>query len=141
MPTLPSTIHMIRTALVALGAALLAPLASAGTIGLHVASQHFPEKNYNNLNPGMYYRTDDGWTAGFYRNSLRRDSAYAGYTWKFGQLDVTTAAVTGYTHKVQPLLVPSLSLFTYKGVTPRLAYIPRVEKRIGSHVVHLMVEF
>jgi hypothetical protein len=42
---------------------------------------------------------------------------------------------------VQPLLVPSVSLGTWYGVTPRIAYIPRVEKKIGSHVLHLMVEF
>jgi len=113
----------------------------ADTIGLHIGSHHIPAKTYNNTNPGLYYRTDEGWTIGAYRNSLRKNSVYAGYTWKFGALDVTTAGVTGYFHKVQPLLVPSLSLFTYQGVTPRIAYIPRVEKKIGSHVLHLMVEF
>ena len=112
-----------------------------GTIGLHLVSHHMPAKNYNNTNPGLYYRTEDGWTAGAYRNSLSRTSAYAGYTWKFGALDITTAVVTGYFHKVQPLLVPSVSLFTWHGVTPRVAYIPRVEKKIGAHVLHLMVEF
>lgn len=127
--------------LVAMAALMVVPCAQAGTIGLHIGSQHFPAKRYNNVNPGVYYRTDEGWTVGDYRNSLRRNSFYAGYTWKFGQLDVTTAAVTGYFHKVQPLLVPSWSLFTYQGITPRLAYIPRVEKKIGSHVVHLMIEY
>ncbi len=131
----------IALAFTALMMSAWAPHASAGTIGLHIASQHFPAKRYNNSNPGIYYRTDEGWTAGTYRNSIRRQSVYAGYTWKFGRLDVTTAAVTGYQDTLQPLLVPSLSLFTYKGVTPRLAYIPRVEKKIGSHVLHLMVEF
>lgn len=117
------------------------PCVMAGTIGLHIGSRHIPEKNYNNANPGIYYRTDAGWTAGIYRNSLDRTSVYAGYTWKFGMLDVTTALVTGYFNDVQPLLVPSISLFTYRGITPRVAYIPRVEKKIGSHVLHLMVEF
>lgn len=131
----------ICTALFAAAAVLLAPCALAGTIGLHIGSHHMPSKNYNNSNPGLYYRTDEGWTAGFYRNSLRKDSVYAGYTWKFGALDVTTAGVTGYFNKVQPLLVPSVSLFTYRGITPRIAYIPRVEKKIGAHVIHLMVEF
>jgi len=28
-----------------------------------------------------------------------------------------------------------------QGVTARIAFIPRVEKRIGSHVIHLMLEF
>lgn len=111
------------------------------TFGLHLGSHHMPAKKYNNKNPGLYYRHADGWTAGFYRNSLRRDSIYVGYTWKYGILDVTTAGVSGYFHKVQPLLVPSISLGTWHGITPRVAYIPRVEKKIGSHVVHLMLEF
>ncbi len=130
-----------RTALLALAVMAMAPNAQAGTIGLHVASHHAPAKNYNNSNPGIYYRNDEGWTAGAYRNSLRKDSVYAGYTWKFGALDVTTAGVTGYFDKVQPLLVPSISLFTYQGITPRIAYIPRVEKKIGAHVLHLMIEY
>jgi hypothetical protein len=121
-------------------ATLMAPCAMADTIGLHIGSHHMPAKNYNNRNPGLYYRTDEGWTAGLYRNSLKKDSVYAGYTWKFGALDVTTAGVTGYFHAVQPLLVPSVSLPSVYGITPRIAYIPRVEKKIGSHVVHLMVE-
>lgn len=136
-PARPAFLAAAVTAL----ALTFAPGASAGTLGLHLGSHHMPAKHYNNTNPGLYYRTDEGWTAGIYRNSLSRTSAYAGYTWKYGHLDVTTAVVTGYFHKVQPLLVPSVSLFTWHGVTPRVAYIPRVEKKIGSHVVHLMVEF
>lgn len=120
---------------------LAAPCALAQTFGVHLVSHHAPAKIYNNTNPGVYYRTAEGWTAGIYSNSLSRTSVYAGYTWKFGVFDVTTAAVTGYFHTVQPLLVPSISLFTWHGVTPRIAYIPRVEKKIGSHVVHLMLEF
>jgi hypothetical protein len=113
----------------------------AHTFGLHLVSYHEPDKTYNNTNPGMYYRHPDGWTAGFYRNSVRRDSIYAGYTLKYGIFDVTVAGVTGYFDKVQPLLVPSVSLGTWGGITPRIAYIPRVEKKIGSHVLHLMLEF
>lgn len=131
----------LRHLLLAACAALSAPGAMAYTIGLHLGSHHAPAKTYNNTNPGLYIRHPDGWTAGFYRNSLNKDSVYVGYTWKFGMLDVTTAGVTGYFDKVQPLLVPSISLFTWRGITPRVAYIPRVEKKIGSHVLHLMVEF
>jgi hypothetical protein len=133
--------RLLRHVLLALAALAWAPGALADTIGLHIASHHAPAKNYNNSNPGIYYRSDEGWTVGGYRNSLRKTSVYAGYTWKFGVLDVTTAGVTGYFNKVQPLLVPSISLFTYQGITPRIAYIPRVEKKIGSHVLHLMVEY
>jgi hypothetical protein len=115
--------------------------ASAGTLGAHVASMHFPQRDFNNFNPGVYYRSDEGWTAGAYLNSLRHGSVYGGYTWQHGRFGVTGGAITGYGHGLQPLLVPSVVLFTYQGVAARLAYIPRVEKRIGSHVLHLMLEY
>jgi hypothetical protein len=120
---------------------LTATPARAGTLGLHLASAHLPQRHFNNTNPGLYYRSDEGWTAGAYRNSLRRTSAYAGYTWGWGRLAVTGGAVTGYADNVQPLLVPSVVLLSVQGVSARVAFIPRVEKRIGSHVLHLMVEF
>jgi len=124
--------------------ALLAGATStfAGTVGLHVASVHIPARSmYNNANPGVYYRSDSGWTAGVYHNSLSRASVYAGYTLQYGRFGLTAGAATGYQQTVQPLLVPSVSLFTYQGVTTRIAYVPRFEKRIESHVLHLMVEF
>ena len=127
--------------LAALALSACASVAAAGTLGVHLASHHFPQSEFNNFNPGLYYRSDAGWTAGAYRNSLRRGSAYAGYTWQRGAIGLTAGGITGYGHGVLPLLVPSLALFTHQGVTARVAYIPRVEKRIGSHVLHLMLEY
>jgi len=122
-------------------ATLLTCAAHAGTIGVHLASVHLPQRHFNNTNPGLYYRTDAGWTAGAYRNSLRRTSAYAGRTWDWGRFSLTGGAVTGYTEEVQPLLVPSVRVVTAHGMTARVAFIPRVEKRIESHVLHLTVEY
>jgi hypothetical protein len=115
--------------------------AAAGTVGVHLASKHFPARQFNNVNPGVYWRSDAGWTLGGYRNSLERTSLYAGYSWQWGPLALTGGGVTGYAERVQPLLVPSLALCTVDGVTARVAFIPRVEKRIESHVVHFTVEF
>ena len=135
-----SLARLACTAFVLLAAGL--PPVAAQTWGVHVASQHLPAKQrYNNLNPGLYYRTADGWVAGGYMNSLTRPSLYLGHTFGEGRFAVTVAAVTGYAHPVQPLIVPSAELFTLNGAAVRLAYIPRVEKRIGSHVLHLMVEY
>ena len=132
----------VRLVFFALAALFMAHPARADTIGVHIGSHHMPAKDYNNFNPGMYYRTDAGWTFGGYRNSLRRNTFYAAYTWTFfGFLDVTTGGATGYFAEVQPMVVPSVALFTYQGITPRIAYIPQVEKKIGAHVLHLMVEF
>ena len=44
------------------------------TLGFHLFSRHFPSNDYNNVNPGIYYRLAEGPTAGIYRNSLRRTS-------------------------------------------------------------------
>lgn len=109
-------------------------------IGFHLFSQHIPAANYNNLNPGIYYRLAEGPVAGIYRNSVRRTSVYAGYTWQYNRFDLTAGFATGYTRGAQPLLVPSMALFTYRGVTTRLVFIPRIEKRIGSHVLHIVAE-
>ena len=109
-------------------------------IGFHLFSQHIPNNNYNNVNPGIYYRLAEGPVAGIYRNSMRRTSVYAGYMLEYGRFGVTAGAVTGYTSGAQPLLVPSMALFTYRGVTTRLVFILRIEKRIDSHVLHIVAE-
>jgi len=138
--------HLVRRLLVLLSAVCCATAwgsdgdAPKDTLGFHLFSQHLPAADYNNINPGIYYRLAEGPVAGIYRNSVRRASIYAGYTWQYGRFDLTTGAVTGYTNSVQLLLVPSMGLFTVHGVTARLAFIPRVEKRIGSHVLHIAVE-
>lgn len=124
----------------ALFAGFAAP-ADAGQFGLHLGSVHFPQRDFNNANPGLYWRSDAGWTAGAYRNSLRRTSGYAGMTWQWGRLALTAGGVTGYADKVQPLLVPSLQFLRTDDFSLRVAFIPRIEKRIESHVLHLMAEF
>ena len=136
----PVLSHASSLALGMAALALIAHNAHADTVGLHVVSEHVPQRTFNNVNPGLYYRSDTGWTVGGYRNSLRRTSVYGGYSLGFGPLAVTAGAVTGYQDPVQPMLVPSLRLFTHEGISARLAYIPRVEKRISSNVWHLMVE-
>lgn len=133
--------HLAVPVAAALLLAGMAPVASADTVGVHLGSLHIPAKGYNNSNPGLYVRLDSGWTGGLYRNSLRKNSVYAGYTWTHGAFSVTAGGVTGYFETLQPLLVPSFALFTYQGITPRIAFIPRVEKKIGAHVLHLMVEY
>ena len=130
---------LIAAALLAAGA--FAAPASAGDFGVHLGSVHFPQRDFNNVNPGLYWRSDAGWTAGAYRNSLRRTSAYAGLTWQWGRLALTAGGVTGYADKVQPLLVPSFAFLRTEDFSLRVAFIPRVEKRIESHVLHLMAEF
>jgi hypothetical protein len=71
-------------------------------IGLHLVSAHVPEAKYtNNENPGVFVRTESGWTAGIYRNSLKRTSVYGGFTFTTDAvailpLSLTVGVVSGY---------------------------------------------
>ena len=114
----------------------LAGAAHADTLGLHIGSQHFPAKQYNNFNPGAYYIRSSGATIGTYYNSERRQSVYAGWTWDYGPWRLQAGAITGYRRAaVLPLIAPSVSL----GYGFRLTVLPKVERR-GSAVVHLTWE-
>lgn len=116
----------------------LAPsgMAHAGTLGFHLGSQHFPARQFNNRNPGMYYIHDNGATVGTYYNSERRQSVYAGWTWDHGPWRLQAGAITGYKRRaVLPMIAPSVAL----GYGFRLAVLPKVERR-GSTVVHFMWE-
>ena len=76
------------------------------TIGLHLGSVHADRdacgvaQGCNNFNPGLYVDYK-GWTAGFYRNSQRFNSVYAGYTFHWPaterlNLGLTAGVITGY---------------------------------------------
>ena len=125
---------MKRLAIMA--ALALAGAAHADTLGLHIGSQHFPAKQYNNFNPGAYYIHSSGATIGTYYNSERRQSVYAGWTWDYGPWRLQAGAITGYERStVLPMVVPSVAL----GYGFRLTALPKVE-RDGSAVIHLMYE-
>lgn len=67
-------------------------------LGLHLMSAHLPERpGQNNINPGIY-AVADGWTAGTYRNTLRRQSVYFGYQFDAPNtpFSLTIGAVSGY---------------------------------------------
>ena len=116
--------------------ALAGAHAHADTLGLHIGSQHFPARAYNNANPGAYYIHSSGATVGTYYNSERRQSVYAGWTWDYGPWRLQAGAITGYRRAaVLPLIAPSVSL----GYGFRLTVLPKVERR-GSSVVHLTWE-
>lgn len=113
----------------------LAGWAQAGTLGLHIGSQHFPARQFNNSNPGIYYIHSSGATVGTYYNSERRQSVYAGWTWDYGPWRLQAGAITGYRRAVMPLVAPSVAL----GYGFRLTVLPKVERR-GSAVVHITWE-
>jgi hypothetical protein len=116
------------------------------TLGVHIASVHLPDHGQNNINPGIY-AIHEGWTAGVYRNSYKRTSAYFGHVFNvWGPLDLTAGVVSGYkkdpvtgegwsSGNVAPMLVPSVRLGH-----ARIFVIPQVQKKT-SWVLHLAAEF
>lgn len=126
----------------AIAAALLCALspADAQVLGMHTASVHVPSYSWqSNENPGLYLRTQSGLTVGAYRNTLSRQTVYAGWTWPVaGPVDMTLAAATGYrVAPVVPMAVLSVPL------APRTwSQVPRLSLSRGtdSWVAHLSIE-
>lgn len=132
----------MRSAL-ALALALAATTAQAGVFGQHIGSQHWPSRDYNNVNPGLYYRSDTNWTVGAYRNSYRRLSVYAGKTFATDlpggfEAAVTVAAISGY-EESKLMVAPSLASPKIDGWRVRFVGLPRLRKD-NAAVLHLMIE-
>lgn len=112
-------------------------ICAAIAIGMHLGTYHFDrERQYQEFNPGVYV-VCDGWTAGAYRNSQNRNSAYIGKTFEhvLGPVDVTIGGVVGYTRApVVPMLVPSIKIGH-----ARASLLLPVEK--GGGGIHVSWEF
>ncbi len=122
--------HLLLAACLTLGLS-----AHADTLGFHLGSHHFPAKDYNNVNPGVYVIKDNGLTLGTYYNSERKQSVYAGWTWDYGVFRLQAGAITGYRHTIMPMLAPSVSL----GHGFRLTALPKIGTQ-GANVLHLTWE-
>ncbi len=121
--------------LVALGAAT-ATSAFAGTLGFHIGSWH-DRGGLNNVNPGIYYKTDGNFVVGTYRNSFKVQSSYLGYVIDEGPFALIVGGVTGYDNAlISPLVVPSVS---YRGV--RVSVAPKFQGVNEITCVHLSYEF
>lgn len=92
------------------------------------------KKHYNesNIGLGLEHAISPDWSiaAGFYRNSLYRESGYAGATYaplKLGQARIGAAMgfVTGYASKPLPVLAPAMLLGT-KDIGLNVVLIPPV---------------
>ena len=138
-------IRLIYTvAALALALGLAGKCSAQAVIGLHVGSAH-ERGGYNNANPGVYVRSESGWTVGGYLNSYKRGSAYVGKAWSTDRWHGLSAAIavggiTGYPQNtVMPFAAPSVAWHAAGGTGARLAIIPRPNAK-GSGVIHLMIE-
>jgi hypothetical protein len=79
---------------------------SEAIVGVHLASRHVPQQEgQNNANTGLYVRYNN-FQIGGYRNTLKRDTIYAGYTLKAGQFDLMLALASGYNRKCSQEVTP-----------------------------------
>jgi len=115
------------------------------TVGLHAVSYHAPEKGQQNVNPGLYVRGDD-WQIGMYRNSYRKPTIYAAYSWQLGDgYELFTGGATGYKKvwhhgPIAPMVAFSKPIdFRVLGMRPRVTFMLPTPKT--SAVVHLSAEF
>ena len=140
---LTALLLFLASRLLALVFAVLLVMAASGaqaqTLGLHLGSWH-SAPGFNNLNPGLYLRTADGWTLGAYRNSYRVTTAYAGRTWETAgdglRVSVTAGLATGYAH---PWLVAPSASIPLGPVRARVVVIPGVGQGQAS-AAHVTVE-
>jgi hypothetical protein len=111
-------------------------------IGAHIATAH-DTGGKQNVNPGLYVRTESGLTAGAYRNSYDRFSAYGGYTWQTENklFALTVGAVTGYpAMRVMPVLAPSLRLPLTERSAARFTLLPKPVKGGTGMGLHFSLE-
>ena len=113
-----------------------------GMIGLNLATAH-GKAGYEDLNPGIYYRADNGLTAGVYRNSQGHTSVIGGWTWETPnkQFALTVGAVTGYeAAKVMPAVIPSVRFGDPKGIALRMSLLPKPPVHSSTWGLHFSLE-
>jgi len=113
---------------------ILTSATSQTTIGTHIATAH-TSPGFNDSNPGLYVRFENGFTAGSYFNSERRQSSYAGVTFPVfdGAFDVSVLALSGYLSGVVPAVVPSKRVNLGGGFSARLSLLAPPKSTAAFH--------
>lgn len=104
-------------------------------LGVHLLTAHLgdldPGAEPRRFTPGVYVVAPGGPTLGAYRNSVNRDTVYAGWTWRTGRnlgpltdITLTAAAATGYPEaRVVPLFAAAATI-GQGDYAPRLLWVP-----------------
>lgn len=120
-------------------------------IGIHLQSLHIDQTSWlkqesiNDHNYGVYVELNKGAILGTYRNTLNRQSNYAGYNHHFGEVfgvipTISFVGITGYnTFFIVPAIVPSIARHFGNSWYGRITYIPKTDVT-GAHVVHGILE-
>lgn len=101
----------------------------SGFLSKHVNA----DKDFNENNYGLGYKSKDGWLGGFYRNSLDKNSVYGGKEFQSDpilndklKLAIVLGLVTGYNKPVQPLALPEI-LYGNKEHELALGVVPPIK--------------
>lgn len=106
----------------------------------HLASYHPAVRTYNEINPGIAYRKyseDTFFAIGTYKNSISKQSVYAGVGIDIAKISNVTAsltvgAITGYHVDVAPFIIPEVSV-DFNDFKLIVNYIPKIT--IGNMTV------
>lgn len=84
---------------------------TSGFLSKHINS----DKNYNENNYGLGYKSKDGLLGGIYKNSLGKTSVYGGKEWQTDpiigdklRLAIILGLATGYQKPITPLALPEV---------------------------------
>jgi hypothetical protein len=146
-------------------AAVRAPSLSVSHIGVHLHTFHSNQINAcarwqngwdgwapyehdcTDSTPGVYMRLNGRWLIGYYRNSIQRDSFYAGRTFTlvdrgWVQVELTAGLLSGYKPgRVGPLLLPAVSFPISERTRFQVVPIPKIPGKHGPAALHLALEF
>lgn len=109
-----------------------------GNIGIHVGSWH-SKPGFNNFNPGVYYKSDDGWVIGTFQNSLDRNTTYVGGVIETRNKVYSLSLNVGTGYNSPLVLFPAPSVLLRKH--HRIIYLPEFGKQNPSHVVSYCYQF
>ena len=130
---------------------------SGVVLGVHLVSAHVPSHaDQNDINLGVYARTETGWLAGAYRNTIFRTSVYAGREFDWGAWGIDIVLMYGYQKETKsqvgggshytgftPGAIAPAAALTYsfqpiEGAVPRVIFMPGFNR--ASSVFSLALE-
>lgn len=143
----------MKKILVATIVALSASLSFAGEFIVHIGSVHSvkvynldsgTDKNINNNNYGVGYRTDEGLAVGTYFNSYHKQTAYITQEFMYNDyVGVVVGLVSGYQEStgllITPMVAATAKIPLTETTTANFLVMPKVGKLAG--VVHLAISY
>ena len=137
---------------------LAAVSAQADELVMHTVSMHHqsewyrpnevaPSGSVNNINPGMGFVTDAGWTAGGYRNSFRHNTLYVGrqFMWDIGtanrrqvQAGFALLATSGYKVVSNKNITPGGGLALRMPLTEKVTAVVVGFPKVGTGTIGYM---